>query len=50
MFKKDRLVKVTHIATHPNLRMTVDKYILKLAEKQYLITQFEKALKEASVD
>jgi superfamily II DNA or RNA helicase len=52
MYKKDRVVKVfIYIATHPNNKMMVDKYILKLAEKkQNIINDFEKALKESSVD
>lgn len=40
-----------YIATHPNEKMTIDQYILKLAQsKNKIIQQFEQSLKEAAVD
>ena len=39
------------MAVHPEDKMTIDRYIIKLAEKkQNIINQFEKALKESAVD
>ena len=47
-----RLVKIyIYIAYHPNDKMTIDKYILTMAEnKSEIISYFEKALKESAVD
>lgn len=47
-----RLVKVyIYLATHPKLKMSVDQKIMQMAfTKQYINSQFEKALKEAAVD
>ena len=48
----DRLVKIyIYIAYHPDDKMTIDKYILSMAEnKSQIISYFEKALKESAVD
>lgn len=50
--KEDRFVKVyIYMAIHPKIEETVDQYIYKLARrKNKLIKEFEKAVKEASVD
>lgn len=48
----DRLVQIyIYIAYHPDDKMTIDKYILSMAEnKSEIISHFEKALKESAVD
>jgi superfamily II DNA or RNA helicase len=48
----ERNVKVyVYIAYHPDEKMTIDQYIKKLSlSKQKIIKEFEKAIKEASVD
>lgn len=48
----DRLVEIfIYIAVHPDDNMTIDKYILAMAErKSEIISFFELALKEAAVD
>lgn len=49
---KDRIIQVKiYMAVHPDDDMTIDRYILNLAEKkQHLINEFEMAIKEAAVD
>lgn len=40
-----------YLATHPNIPISIDQYIMKIAlQKQYVNSQFEKALKEAAID
>ena len=48
----DRIVEIfIYIAVHPDDNMTIDKYILTMAEnKNEIISHFELALKESAVD
>lgn len=50
--KDERDVKVyIYVATHPDEVITVDQYIRRLSDtKNKIIKQFEKAIKEASID
>jgi len=50
--EQERFVNVyIYIAVHPNIEQSVDQHILKLSlRKAKLIQEFEKALKECSVD
>ncbi len=50
--KRKRQVDIyIYIAVHPKEEMTIDKYILEMAyNKNEIISQFEMALKESSVD
>ena len=52
LLKKDQYVDIyIYIAVHPDDDMTIDKYILNMAyKKDKIISKFEIALKEASVD
>ena len=52
LLKRDRYVDIfIYIATHPDDSLTIDKHILKLAnKKEKIIKQFELALKESAVD
>lgn len=47
-----RLVKIyMYLATHPKIKMSVDQKIFNIAiQKQYINTQFERALKESAID
>jgi len=47
-----RIVNVyIYIATHPNEKITIDEYILKMSQsKNKLIKEFELALKESAID
>ncbi|RYX78577.1 hypothetical protein EON71_01055 [bacterium] len=47
-----RLVKVyIYLATHPEIKKTIDEHILKMAiDKQLINLEFEKALKESAID
>ena len=46
-FSQEYLIKIYH----PEDKMTIDKYILSMAEnKSEIISHFEKALKESAVD
>ena len=47
-----RIVKVfIYLSVHPNEKETIDQYVAKLAsQKNKLITQFEKAVKEIAID
>jgi len=50
--KDDRFVDIyVYIATHPDDTYTVDRHILEIAKrKDKIISQFERAIKESSVD
>lgn len=47
-----QLVKVyIYLATHPDLKLSIDEYIMKMAIQKKLVNgKFEKALKEAAID
>lgn len=50
--EEDRNVMVyIYLATHPNVKLTIDEYITKIAlHKNKVTSEFEQALKEAAVD
>ena len=50
--RDERLVEIyIYIASHPDVDMSIDKYILSLArEKESIISEFENAIKESAVD
>jgi len=49
--EKRNVTVYIYLATHPNEKMTIDQYIRKTAnDKDKLIKQFEKVLKESAVD
>ncbi len=50
--EEKRFVKVfIYLATHPDIKESIDEYIMNLAkQKNILIGEFEKAMKEAAVD
>ena len=52
MPEEERNVKVyIYLATHPDIEMSVDKFIKKLSDsKNKLIKVFEKSIKEAAID
>jgi len=52
LLEEERNVKVyIYIATYPDIKISVDQYIKNLSEqKNKMVKQFEKAIKEASID
>lgn len=50
-YERQEVQVYIYLATHPDIKMTVDQYIMRMAiQKQLINNQFEKALKESAID